>query len=409
LSLTAADPNVTANVNVSISTSAAQAAVQNYVSAFNAVVDYIKTQQTPGVDPSSNPTLYNDTLLRSARSALSQSMLASVVGTAPDMSTPDTVGISITADGHLSFDSTKFAAAFAGRYNDVTKLFMESGTATDSSVVYTASTSATQPGTYDVNITQAGTQAQALGTGFSGVYSQPGSPDTMTVTDTVSNVSAQIQLTDGMTTDQIVAALSASFAGSGIYSVSATAVNNQIQLQANSFGASAGFSVAYSGTGDPATQLGIAAGTSSGTDVQGTIGGYAATGSGRQLVGAAGTPVEGMSLAYLGSTTGALGTLSLTQGFGSVVDRLLTTWTQTGGSIYAQSQQINNTIATQQKRLDDFNARIALARVALLKEYSAMDSIVSQIRAQGNSFLAAFSNGNGTNSNGSASSTGTGS
>jgi flagellar hook-associated protein 2 len=534
LTLTAADPNVTANVNVALSTTAAQTAVQNYVSAYNAVVDYIKTQQTPGTDTSSNPTLYNDTLLRSARSALSQAMLSPVAGAASDMATPDTVGISITSDGHLTFDSSKFQTAFNTRYNDVTKLFIESGVTTNPSLVYTASTSATQPGTYAVNITQPGTQAKALGSGFSGVYSQPGAPDTMTVTDTASNASAQIQLSGGMTTAQIVAALTASFgtaqsralqssltlndasgttaatsatlltalhmangttsgvavgdtigysgsrtdgsaysgtftvgasstiagfitqlqssvgagatvsfvngkvsvqatsggssplsmsltpnnqgggqlnfgamnvtaAGHGILSLTATAVGNQIQIQDNAFGASAGFSVAYSGTGTPATQLGIAAGSFAGTNVQGTIGGYTATGSGRQLVGATGTPVDGLSLAYMGTTTGAIGSLSLTQGFGSVVDRLLTNWTQTGGSVDAQSQQINDSIAMQQSRLADFTARMALARASLLKQYSAMDSIVSQIRAQGNSFLAAFSNSSGTTSSGTTS------
>ena len=527
LTLTAADPNVTANVSVALSATAATAAVQNYVSAYNAVVDYIKAQQTPGTDPTSNPTLYNDTLLRTARSALSQSMLSPVAGAASDMSTPDTVGISITSDGHLSFDSSKFAGAFATRYTDVTKLFMESGASTNPSLIYTASTSTTQPGAYDVNITQAGAQAQVLGSGFSGVYNQPGAPDTMTVTDTVSNASAQIQLTGGMTTAQIVAALNASFgtpenralqsantlydstgttaassstlltglytgpgtsagvvtgdtvgytgtrsdgssysgtftvgaastvadfvtqlqasigsgatvsfangeisvksstsgtsslalsltannegggtlnfgamnvtaAGRGILSLTATAVGNQVQIQHNAYGSAAGFSIAYSGTGAPDTQLGIAAGSTVGVDVQGTIGGYTATGSGRQLVGAAGTPVDGLSLAYLGTASGSVGSLTLTQGFGSVVDRLLNAWTQTGGSIDAQSQQINDTIATQQKRLTDFTARIALQRAALLKEYSNMDSIVSQIRAQGNSFLAAFSNTSGT-------------
>jgi len=538
LNLTAADPNTTATVAVSLSTSAATTAVQNYVSAYNAVVDYIKTQQTPGTDPSSNPTLYNDTLLRTARSALSQSMLASVAGAAPDMSTPDTVGISITADGHLSFDSSKFATAFNTRYADVTKLFMESGTSTNPSLVYAASTSATQPGSYDVNITQPGTQAQVLGTGFSGVYNQSGAPDTMTVTDSVSNASAQIQLTGGMTTAQIVDALNASFgspqnralqsatqvfdstgtaassstlltdlqsapgtsagvvagdtitysgtkadgssyngaftvgasstiadfvtqlqsslgptatvsfangqisvqsntsgssplaltltannegggtldfgsmnvtaAGHGILSLTATEVGGQVQIQHNSYGSAAGFSVSYSGSGAPDTQLGIAAGSSVGQDVQGTIGGYTATGSGRQLVGAAGTPVDGMSIAYIGTASGAIGSLTLTQGFGSVVDRLLTAWTQTGGSIDAQSQQINDTIANQQNRLADFTARIALQRAALLKEYSNMDAIVSQIRSQGNSFLAAFSNTSGTTNSSSSGTTTTG-
>jgi flagellar hook-associated protein 2 len=527
LTLTAADPNVTANVSVAISTSAAQSAVQNYVNAYNAVIDFIKTQQTPGADPSSNPTLYNDPLLRNARSALSTSMLTPVAGAASDMATPDTVGISLTSDGHLSFDSTKFQSVFTSRYTDVTKLFMESGASTNPSLVYTASTTSTQPGDYAVNVTQAAAQAQTAGSGFSGVYNQAGAPDTMTVTDLASSSTAQIQLAGGMTTAQIVDALNASFgtpqsralqssvtlndatgsaaatsatlltdlhlangasagtvvgdtmsysgtrgdgsayngtftvgasstvadfvtqlqstigagakvsftngqisvqattsgtsplslsltsnnegggaldlgamnvtaAGHGVLSMTASAVGNQIQIQHNAYGASAGFSISYSGSGDPATQLGIAAGSSFGLDVQGTIGGYTATGSGRQLVGATGTPVEGLSMAYLGTAAGAIGSLSLTQGFGSVVDRFLTSWTQTGGTIDAQNQQLNDMISMQQSRLDDFNARIALQRAALLKEYSTMDSTVQQILAQGNSFLAAFANPSST-------------
>jgi flagellar hook-associated protein 2 len=196
-------------------------------------------------------------------------------------------------------------------------------------------------------------------------------------------------------------------AGHGLLSLTATAVGGQIQIQHTEYGASTGFSISYSGAGDPATQLGIAAASSVGVDIQGTIGGYTATGSGRQLVGAAGTPVDGMSLAYLGTASGAIGSVTLTQGFGSVIDRLLTAWTQTGGSVDAQSAQINNSIAMQQKRLDDFTARIALQRAALLKEYSNMDSIVSQIRSQGNAFLAAFNTtgSSGTSSGSSSSST----
>lgn len=536
LTLTSADPNVTATVNVALDSGAAQTAVQNYVTAYNAVADYIKTQQTPGVDATSNPTLFNDPLLRNARSALSSAMLSPVSGAASDLATPDTAGISLTATGDLSFDSSKFQTAFNTRYSDLTKLFMESGTASDSSVVFTAASSATQPGSYAVNITQAASQAAATGTGFSGVYSQPGAADTMTVTDLGSSASAQIQLSGGMTTAQIVAALSTTFgaaqaralqssatlmdasgttqatpstlltdlhasggassgvavgdtisfsgtgtsgtpftgsvtvgasstitnlvtqlqtavgsgatvsfvngqiavqantagaspltlsftahnegggslnlgamnvtaAGHGLLSLNATAVGNQIQIQDNAFGSGPGFSISYSGSGNPAAQLGISAESFHGTDVQGTIGGFAATGSGRQLVGVTGTPVDGLSMAYLGTSTGAAGTLSLTQGFGSVVDQLLNGWTQTGGTISMQTQQMSDTITNQQTWLANFNSRIALQRTALLAQYSAMDSTVSQILAQGNSFLAAFSNLSGaTNQNTSSSS-----
>src|SRR6185437_1986272 len=107
-----------------------------------AVVDFIKTQQTPGTDPTSNPTLYNDPLLRTARSALSTSMLTPVSGAASDMATPDTVGISLTKDGHLSFDSPEFQGGFTSPYFGVGQAFEGFGGLTQPVLVFTASTSA---------------------------------------------------------------------------------------------------------------------------------------------------------------------------------------------------------------------------------------------------------------------------
>ncbi|MDQ6736202.1 MAG: hypothetical protein M3Z30_00700, partial [Gemmatimonadota bacterium] len=66
---------------------------------------------------------------------------------------------------------------------------------------------------------------------------------------------------------------------------------------------------------------------------------------------------------------------------------------------------INDTIGIQQHRLADFTARIAMQKAALMKQYSAMDSLVSRIRAQGNSFLAAFPT-TGTSSSSTSSKTG---
>ncbi len=63
-----------------------------------------------------------------------------------------------------------------------------------------------------MNITQAAAQASLLGTGFSGTYADDGSADTMTVTEARSGASTSIQLTSGMTTADIVTALTAAFA-----------------------------------------------------------------------------------------------------------------------------------------------------------------------------------------------------
>lgn len=532
LTLTAADPTATANVTIDRSATDAKTAVQSYVDAYNAVIDFIQKQQTPGADPSSNPTLYNDSILRSARSSLATGMLTTVGGAAPDLSTVGMAGISLTKDGHLSLDANKFQTAFTNRFDDVETLFMERGSSTNPQAFYSSSTAATQSGTYALNITQAATQATLLGAGFSGTYSDDGTPDVMTVTDPQHSTSVQVQLTNGMTSQQIVDALNTAFTtpekrvvqtanvmtdatgstpatsstlitdlhqpapagagggavpgdsitwtgvrpdgtpysgsfavgpaapvssivaavqaslgstasvsfGNGQFTVTsntagnsqvtlsissdnkgggqldfgstntiaaghnaaglvASVVNNQVQIASSNYGSAAGVSVSFqAGGADGTAQLGLSTTPVNGTDVQGTIGGFAATGSGQSLVGTAGTPVEGLSMLYTGSTLGAVGTMSLTQGMGASIDRLLTNWTQLGGTVDSKEQALNDQVTTQQRRLDDFNNRMDIRRQALLKEYLAMDTAVQKLNSQGNAFLSALSSGSSSSS-----------
>lgn len=522
LTLSAADPTVTANVTVQRSTSDAKDAVQQYVDAYNKLVDFVKQQQTPGTGGSANPALYNDGILRQARSALSNAMLTTVSGAAGGLTTAGMAGISLTKDGHLSLDASKFTDAFSNRFDDLQKLFLERGTSSNPALNYTSSTSATRAGTYDVNITAAATQATVLGAGFSGTYADDATPDIMAVTDVASNSTARIQLSSGMTSAQIVDALNAAFStpqarslesassftdlstastataatlltnlrglgaplasmaagdtisfggvrpdsipytdsfvigpnstvsdlvariqtslgssarvtfaggklsltsastgpspmtlsltagnqGGGGFSfgtvdvkedghnalpLTASSVGSQIRITHGSYGSAAGFSVSFvPGGADGTAQLGIPSGQVRGTDVQGTIGGFAASGSGQQLVGASGTPVDGLSVGYRGSSVGAIGSITLNEGVGAIVDRLLKTWNDSGGTVATKQTQINDQIAVQQKRLDDFKARMEVRRQSLLKQYLAMDTTVQRLRAQGNSFLSAI-------------------
>jgi flagellar hook-associated protein 2 len=127
-----------------------------------------------------------------------------------------------------------------------------------------------------------------------------------------------------------------------------------------------------------------------GTDVAGTIGGYAATGSGRQLVGNSGTPVDGLSMTYTDTTTGDVGSLTLTQGVGVMIDRLLDSWTDVTGTLSFKEQSLNDLISNQQHQLDAFNTRMDLRKQTLLKQYLAMDTAVQQINSQGNALLSAL-------------------
>jgi len=534
LSLTGADPSSTAIITIDRSAQSAQAAMQGFVDAYNKLIDFAQQQQTvtPNADgtPGTPQPLYNDSILRLARSGLSTSLLTSVFGTAPDMATAASAGVSITKDGHLTLDADKFNTAFTTRFTDVQKLFMEQGISSNSNLGYGSSTAATQAGVYDVAITQAATQATVLGTGFSGTYSAA-SPDTLVVTDPGTNASVQVQLTNGMTTDQIVEALNAAFktaqtqtitagtaftdatgaapaagatlltdlhgpsgaalgvasgdtidfsgvrpdgtayaltyavtgtstlgdlvgklqnaiggnatvsltngvlsvkaatsgkssltltvaahnegggsldfggtpvttTGRGTLSMTASSVGGQLQIAHNTYGVAGGVTIAFAG-GDSAqtAQLGLASGTVNGLDVAGTIGGYPATGTGRQLVGNTGSPVDGLSLFYADTVTGAVGNINLSQGLGAVIDRLIKSWTDDGtGTIANKETSLKNTITNQQKRYDDFTARMDLRRQTLLKQFLAMDTAVSKLKSQSASFLSALSSGSSSSS-----------
>ena len=530
LTLMSADPTITANVSVDRSADTVRGTVQGYVDAYNKIIDYIGTQQTPGKDSSSNPTLYNDPLLRLTRSSLSAMMLQSVSGAASDLSTVGMAGVSLTKDGHVTLDADKFNAAFNTRFADLTAVFKESGVSSNPLMSYTSSTSATQGGTYAVNVTQAASQALVTGTGFSGTYTDDGTPDVLAVTDLATNYAAQIQLNSGMTTAQIVNALNSAMAtpqpqvlragnkiyvsggasatsntlltdsyssastsagvtvgdtipfsgtradgsafndtfvvgptstlgdlasqiqsslgssatvsiqdgklnvqattpgasslsltvtpqnqgggslnfggittvttGRGAMSEVASAVGNQIKILHSAFGAAAGFALSMIGGGsDNTSQLGLTAGNYRGTDVTGTIGGYAATGTGQQLVGDAGSPVDGLSLNYRDTALGSAGTLTLTQGIGATIDRLIKSWTDADTGIIAQkTTQLSNTVTAQQKRVDSINARLEVRRQSLLKQYLAMDTAVSSFKSQASSLTSLFASAQTSNS-----------
>jgi len=216
LTLLKAEAGVTATVDVARGPKDATAALNGFVTAYNAIVDFVAKQTVVDVKTSttavSKPPLYDDSALTAARSSLSQTLLSAVSGAASDLSTASSAGLSLAKDGKLSLDATKFEAAFAASFNDVEKLFAVLTSATDPEVTVGGISNTTQVGTYDVVISSPGTTASVTGAGFSGIYADDGTADTLTVTDTVSGFVANVSLANLMTTSDIVGALNTAFA-----------------------------------------------------------------------------------------------------------------------------------------------------------------------------------------------------
>lgn len=109
-------------------------------------------------------------------------------------------------------------------------------------------------------------------------------------------------------------------AGRGSAHLTASAEGGELRLLHDEYGSALGFDVAFVGGGSAGTaSLGLAEGSYRGVDVAGTIGGQAATGAGRQLTADAGTAAEGLMIRYLGSTTGAVGSVTYSRGLAGLL------------------------------------------------------------------------------------------
>jgi len=211
LNLVRAEEGSIATVTVARNSGGATAAAQEFVDAYNDLVTFTKDQLVADPETGEKGALHGDAMLRLTRSQMVNHILSSIEGAASDLATVSIAGLSLQTSGLLSLDSTALEDAFDSQHNDLRRLFMEQGSTSNSELSFVSSNATADAGTYAVNITQAAAQAAVTGSGFSGTYSDTGDSDYVTVADTASGAVAEVQLTNGMTTQQIVDALNTQF------------------------------------------------------------------------------------------------------------------------------------------------------------------------------------------------------
>ncbi|MEO7085063.1 MAG: flagellar filament capping protein FliD, partial [Gemmatimonadaceae bacterium] len=264
LSLLAAEPGTTATVTIARDTNAMVTATQAFVTAYNAVASFVKTQTAAGGQ------LPFNTGLRASLRSFTDSFAKTIPGISSTFSRAGTVGLTLDKTGQLQLDSTVFTAALNSNLADVKTLFGVTGTTTDG-LSYLSDTSKSQGGTFAVAITTAASQATQTGTGFSGTYTDSGSPDGVTITDGATLVTGRVTLATGDTTDTIVGKFNSLFSTSKMQ-LSASNVGGQLVIKSNTYGSAAKFNLDFdAGDTQPGTQLGLTIGQTAGTDVAGTI------------------------------------------------------------------------------------------------------------------------------------------
>lgn len=398
--VTSAIPGVTLNllktnvgaptiVTVARDTSGASAAVQDFVTAYNDLTKQVQKLTAYDTTTRSSAALVGDSGTRSIESGLRAIISGNVAGLSGAYTSLSRIGVSFRRDGSLALDSTKLSAALTANPNAVGNLFATSGSATDSLISFSASTTSTRVGTYAVAVTRLATTASAVGSAAAGLTITAGVNDTLAVS--INGVAATVTLRAGTyaSADALAAEVQADINGapslvSGGNTVTATNNAGVITIASARYGSTS--TVAITGGTGATNLMGAAPTITAGVDVAGSINGATVTGSGQFLTGAGGNPSTGLKIQITGGPLGSRGTVTFSQGVANQLDRQLTTFLDAKGIIASKTAGLNKSITQLDDKRTRFNRQLLQVEARYRAQFTSLDRIVSRFTATG-SFL----------------------
>jgi flagellar hook-associated protein 2 len=397
LNLLSADPTKQLTLTVAHDTTAAVTGVQNFVTAYNAVHDYVAKQTAYDPTGANTGVLLGNSDAPALNNALSDALSNTVGGLNASANQLSAAGLAFTSSGDLTFTSDTLTSALNGQTpgvspTDIKNLFGVSGTSDNTGVKFVAGNSNTQPsaGTpYQVQITAPATRATVVASG----------PPANSITISPPNNTLSVQVngllaygftlpTGTYTADSVLGVLQ-----TAINSVPALQGNSvsvglnstgQIQITSQQYGS--GSQVAVTG-GSAASLLGFK-GTESatGTNVAGNfvVNGKteAATGTGQYLVGNSGNAnTAGLDVQ---STLTAPGSANVTvsQGLASNLNTVLNSYLDpTNGKLVNINNSLNQQTTSINTTISQQNTILSQKTTQLQAEFAQMETSINSLKS----------------------------
>lgn len=379
----------TSTVKVSQDVGAVTDRVQGFVDKFNALQSTIDGLAGFNSEAGVGSLLTGDSTVRALQNELRQ-VLTGVVPGLENANVRSLADVGISTDpktGALEFDRDVFETQLKENPDDVTALFAEQGRTTDGQVEFVRSGSNTQPGKYDINVTQAATQGtlsagSALATGGIEVNE---SNNELTL-ELNGETSVALKLTQGtnLSPQDLVNDIQAQLDDNAALKASGESVqvalddSGKLTFTSGKYGSESSVSVSSQEGSDI---LGLAdASGSTGQDVVGTIGGQAAKGDGQVLyLGSDSGPASGLQVRILGDQTGDRGSINFVQGLGKNTVDLVNSFVGADGKLESRTSSLTRDLEDIQKSQARLDERVESFRERLVKQFSTADSLISQL------------------------------
>ncbi len=401
LNLLSANPSSPVTVTVTNDTSSIEKAIRGFVDAYNKANSAINDQFKYDPETGKGGILMGDTTLLNVQSTLRNSVINTVPGLPSSMNALSAIGITMTQTGSLAIDSAKLSDALNNHFQDVERLFKDSGISDNTGIQFVAASQKTLvsgPGGYAVNITQAAEQAKVTASGSIGTLTIDDTNDTFSLsvngksTGTLT-LTHQTYANDTALAAEIQAKINEALPDTAVtvqvqnghltIVTAAYGSDNTITLEGGNAYANLGFTGNESGTGK---------------DVAGTIGGEPATGKGQILTGNDGNQMtDGLQLlvtltpSQIGS--GDEGHVVFTRGLGTIIDTSLGYLTDTtSGAITYAEDALNSQISDLKDQIKQQQTQMQEKSASLYEEFNNLESTLQSLKTQGSYLSAQLAN-----------------
>jgi flagellar hook-associated protein 2 len=380
----------TSTIKVSQDFGAVADRVQGFVDKFNALQSTIDSLAGFNAEAGTGSLLTGDSTVRNIQGQL-RNILTRVVPGMENASVRSLADVGITTDwqtGGLEFDRAKFEEQLKANPDDVTALFAEQGRATDSQVEFVRSGLNTQPGSYGINVTQVATRGQlAGGSALGNSFTIADTNDELTLSVN-GDITVNLALTQGTYNDQqsMLDEIQAQLDGNNALNAAGVSLQAGVDGSGNLTFTSSRYgsesSVTLSSAED-AAYFGLDAATSTGgLDVAGTIDGRTAEGDGQVLyLGNGNGGASGLQVRILGDQAGDRGSITFIEGVGERAVDMISRMVGAGGAIESRTDSLNRDLEQIQENRARLEARIVSYRERLVSQFSAADSLISQLNS----------------------------
>jgi len=150
-------------ISLSTDTEAITTKVSDFVDEYNDISLFLAEQLALDSETEETGVLFGNFAVQNLQQILRSSISSKVTGISGDYTYLSQIGITTQSDGTIILDTDDFSDALVGDIENVSQLFSSNGSVTNSSVAYVGFTSDTEPGYYDLQVSNGAPQLSNSG------------------------------------------------------------------------------------------------------------------------------------------------------------------------------------------------------------------------------------------------------